>query len=58
MATSGGQFLHYTELFFLLLIDHCYVNEKTKVQVLRHLPYFTDHGGLCIQFEDFPWNQQ
>ena len=36
-------------------IDHCYVSENTRVQMTRHLPYFSDHDGLCIEFEHFPW---
>ena len=36
-------------------IDHCYVSKNTKVQVTRHSPYYSDHNGLCIQFEHFPW---
>ena len=36
-------------------IDHCYVSKNTKVQVTRHSPYYSDHDGLCIQFEHFPW---
>ena len=37
-------------------IDHCYVSKNTRVQVTRHSPYYSDHDGLCIQFEHLPWN--
>ena len=36
-------------------IDHCYVSKKTRVQITRHSPYYSDHDGLCIEFEHFPW---
>ena len=36
-------------------IDHCYVSKKSRVQVVRHSPYYSDHDALCIQFEHFPW---
>ena len=31
-------------------IDHCYTN--TRVKLIRHSPYFSDHSALCIEFED------
>ena len=36
-------------------IDHCYISNNTRVQVLRYSPYYSDHDALCIQFEHFPW---
>ena len=36
-------------------IDHCYVSKNTRVQLTRHSPYYSDHDGLCIEFEHFPW---
>ena len=30
-------------------IDHVYA-PKNAVQVTRHVPYYSDHDGLCIQF--------
>ena len=36
-------------------IDHCYVSQKTRVQITRHSPYYSDHDALCIEFEYFPW---
>ena len=36
-------------------IDHCCVSKNTRVQLTRHSPYYSDHDGLCIEFEHFPW---
>ena len=36
-------------------IDHCYVSPDARVQVSRHSPYYSDHDGLLIEFEHFPW---
>ena len=36
-------------------LDHCYISSNTRVQVLRHSPYYSDHDALCIEFEHFPW---
>ena len=36
-------------------IDHCYVSKNTRVQIIRHSPYYSDHDALCIEFEHFPW---
>ena len=36
-------------------IDHCYVSKNARVQITRYSPYYSDHDGLCIEFENFPW---
>ena len=30
-------------------IDHIYVSKNT-IQVTRHVPYYSDHDGLCLKF--------
>ena len=29
-------------------IDHCYVSKNSRVQVVRHSPYYSDHDAICI----------
>lgn len=36
-------------------IDHCYVSKNSRVQVVRHSPYYSDHDAVCNQFKHFPW---
>ena len=35
-------------------IDHLYVSNDVKVEIIRYSPYYSDHDALCIKFEDFP----
>ena len=36
-------------------IDHCYVSENCRIQITRFSRFYSDHDGLCIEFEHFPW---
>ena len=36
-------------------IDRCYASKHTKIQILRHSPYYSNHDALCLEFEHFPW---
>ena len=32
-------------------LDHCYISKNSMIKVSRHLPYYSDHSALCIEFQ-------